>query len=99
MLFAIIYRNRSDWSEEKQNRVLKVFGNWKPPAGLEFKSHYDFANDGGGVLIAEASSAAALLEATLPFTPYFEFETIPIVEISESVAIGQRALAWRNSIR
>jgi len=39
MLFAVHYTAR-DVTEEKEKRSLKLFTNWKPPAGYEFKAHY-----------------------------------------------------------
>ena len=50
--------------------------NWQPP--IEFKGHWTFPS-GGGMAIAEADSAAALVEATSPFTPFFDFKVEPVV--------------------
>jgi hypothetical protein len=97
MLVAILYTPR-DTSEEKEKRSLNMFTNWKPPAGYEFKAHYALV-DGGGIAIAEVNSPAVLLEAHAPWGPYFEFRTVPVVEIDKAVAIFQRVNSWRDSVK
>ena len=44
MLFAIAWVNRSGATEETDRRSLKLFKNWQPPAGLDFKGFYDYAD-------------------------------------------------------
>lgn len=99
MLVAFIYTARPSVSEDSERRSLKLFTSWTPPKGFEFKSHYSFTDGTGGMGIAEATSAAAILEATAPFAPFLEFKTIPVVEMSEAVPILQRVNAWRDSVR
>jgi hypothetical protein len=98
MLFAVIYTAR-DLSEDQEKRSLTLFTNWKPPSGYEFKAHYAFADGSGGVGIIEARSAAALLEAHAPWVTFFDFKTLPLVEVTESTPILQKVLKWRDSIR
>jgi hypothetical protein len=98
MLFAVMYTAR-DVTEEKEKRSLNLFTNWKPPAGYEFKAHYSLADGSGGLAIVEAASPAALLEAHGPWGPFFEFRTVPVVEVDQAVPIFQRVNAWRDSIR
>jgi hypothetical protein len=98
VLFATVYTARGAGSEEAAKRVQQIYSQWKPPAGLEIKAFYSFANGNGGIVISETASAAVILEAISPFVPYFEYKVIPIVEISEAVSIGQKVNAWRDSI-
>jgi hypothetical protein len=99
MLFVSIYRDKGTTTEASEKRNLQLFANWKPPAGFEIKSHHAFADGTGGVLIAEAATAAALVEAAGPWGPFFDFETHPIIDVAESVPIAQRVYAWRDSVR
>ena len=99
MLFAVTYAARGDVSEEREKRSLQLFTNWTPPAGYEFKAHYTLADGGGGIAIVEASTAAALTEGLAPWGPFFEFKTVPIVEIEEAVPMLQRVYGWRDSVR
>jgi hypothetical protein len=98
MLFVVQYTAR-DVTEEKDKRSLNLFTNWKPPAGYEFKAHYSLADGSGGVAIVEVSSAAALLEAHAPWGPFFEFRSVPVVEVDKAVPIFQRVNAWRDSVK
>lgn len=41
MLFAVSWVNRDGATEEREKRSLKLFTNWKPPAGFDFKGFYD----------------------------------------------------------
>jgi Domain of unknown function (DUF3303) len=99
MLFAIVWTNRAGATEDTDKRSLKLFTNWKPPAGLDFKGFYDYADGNGGIAIAESNSAEALLEATAPWTVFFNFTIRPIVPSDRSPAIFEKAMAWRDSIR
>jgi hypothetical protein len=99
MLFAIAWTNRAGATEETEKRSLKLFKNWQPPAGVDFKGFYDYADGNGGIAIAEANSAEAILEATVPWAVFFNFTVRPIVPTDKSPAIIEKALAWRDSIR
>jgi hypothetical protein len=97
MLFHVTWEF-TDESEEGSRRSLAVFAAWKPPAGVEFKGFYGFADGGGGVALIEADSAAALARTTAPWGPWLRFTSTPILPIEESSAIGQEAVAFRDSV-
>lgn len=99
MLFASIYTYRGDATEEKQKRRTQLYTNWTPPTGWEMKAHYTFADGTGGIVIAEASSAEALLEAAAPWEPFLEFKTAPLVDVAQGIPIAQKTYAWRDSVR
>ena len=96
MLFAAIYTPHSV-TEEAQKRSLQLFMNWTPP--FEFKAHYALCDGSGGLVIAEASTTAALLEAHAPWAPFFDFVTTPVMAIEAAVPIFQRVNDWRDSIK
>lgn len=98
MLFAVTYRVRGA-TEENQKRSLNLFTQWKPPSGYEFKGHYALCDGSGGLVIAEVSTAAALLEAHAPWAPFFDFVTTPIMAIETAVPIFQKVNDWRDSIK
>lgn len=99
MLFAITWTNRAGATEEGEKRMMKLFKNWQPPAGFDFKGFYDYADATGGVAIAECNSAEAILETTAPWAMFFNFSVRPIVSTDKSPAIFDKAFAWRDSIR
>jgi hypothetical protein len=97
MLFAIGYSPRAT-SEELDRRTLKLFGKWQPPASIEIKGFYDYADLNGGFLLVEASSAEQLMEMTAPWAAFFEFRIRPIVPIETAAGIQAKAAEWRDSI-
>ena len=99
MLVAIVWENKPGSSEETDRRTLKLFTNWQPPAGLEFKGFYDYADSNGGIAIAEVNSSETILETTAPWAAFFNFTVRPIVPTEKTPAIFDKAIAWRDSIR
>ena len=99
MLFLISYKPKPGRVEAEDKRVLNLFVNWKPPAGVTIKSHYIRA-DGGGLVILESDSAVAMVEGNATWVPFLDYEAVvPIVDITESLPALQRAAAWRDSVR
>jgi hypothetical protein len=49
-----------------KRQALAMFGQWQPPAGVEFTGFYGFADGSGGVAIIEADSAATIACTTAP---------------------------------
>ena len=99
MLFAVNWVPRGNVTEERDKRTLKLFTNWKPPAGFDFKGFYDYVDGNGGVAIVEATSAEVMLEGFAPWATFFEFTVRPIVSTEKSTPILEKAIAWRDSVR
>ena len=95
MLFAALYTTKNE-TEESQKRSLALFASWQPP--FEFKAHYARVDGRGGVAIVEADDAAVLLEGISPFTPFFDFDVTPLVEIEAAVPLFAKTNEWRDSI-
>lgn len=98
MLFHVTWEF-TDGSEEGGKRSLAVFGNWKPPAGADFKGFYSYADGGGGVAILEVDSAATLARTTAPFAPWLSFTATPILPIEEGTGIAMEAIAFRDNVK
>ena len=47
----------------------------------------------------EASSVQSLTEAAAPWGPFLQFESHPVMDVTGSVPILQRAYGWRDSVR
>jgi len=99
MLFGVTWVPTSGPSEERDKRTLKLFSSWRPPAGVDFKAFYDYADGNGGIAIVEADSAEALLETTAPWSAFFVFTTRPVVASEKASPIFEKAIGWRDSIR
>lgn len=99
MLFAATWTPRGNFTEERDKRVLKLFTNWKPPAGFDFKAFYDYVDGNGGIALVEASSAEVMLEVFATWATFFEFTVRAIVPVETSTPIFEKAIAWRDSVR
>ena len=97
MLFHVTWEF-IDTTEEGEQRSLDVFGQWKPPAGADFKGFYGFADGSGGVAIIEVDSVATLARTTAPWIPWLRFAVTPILPIEEATAISAEAIAFRDSV-
>lgn len=97
MLIGGTYTTRFD-SEESSRRNLRLFANWTPPSGFEFKAHWARADGTGGMFVAEAASAEVLLEATAPWTTRMDFDIAPIVDIAAAVPLFMKVQAWMDSV-
>jgi uncharacterized protein DUF3303 len=95
MLFAAIYTPHNP-TEESQKRSLQLFTSWQPP--FEFKAHYARGDGKGGIAIFEADEPTVVLEGIAPFTPFFDFEVVPVAAIETAVPVFQRVNEWRDSI-
>jgi hypothetical protein len=97
MLIGGTYTTRID-SEASSKRNLQLFANWTTPAGFEFKAHWARADGKGGMFIAEAATAEALLEATAPWSTRLDFDIAPIVEITSAVPLFMKVQAWMDTV-
>jgi len=98
MLFVLTYTTRGTSTEANEKRVLQLFKNWKPAAGHEIKGWW-VTTAGLGVQVAEAASAAALLESISPWAVYFEFNVQPAVEVAQAVELLTKGAAWRDGVK
>ena len=96
MLFGVMYKPRPGGDEQRQERSLQLFTEWTPPDGIDFRAHYLRADGNGGIGIVDADAAAVIGEAVAPFSPFFEYEIVPLMEVEEAVAVLQRAVEWRE---
>jgi hypothetical protein len=99
MLFAVTWIPTGGLTEDRDRRTLKLFTNWRPPGGVEFRGFYDYADGNGGIAIVEAGSAELLLETTAPWAAFFEFTIRPLVPSEKTASIYEKAIAWRDSVR
>ncbi len=97
MLFTAVYTPKGTATEESQKRSLQLFASWNPP--FEFRAHYARADGRGGVAVFEADDPAVVMEGILPFTPFFDFDVAPAVDIQAAVPVFQRVNDWRDSVR
>jgi hypothetical protein len=85
-------------NEAAQRRLLDVYSNWKPPAGMTFQQFLTRCDGAGGFAVVETNNPADLIEATSKFAAYINYEIHPVVEIADGVQVAQEALSFLDSI-
>ena len=85
-------------NETSAKRGLELFSKWSPPADVTFHAFVGRLDGNGGFALVEGDNAASLAEASAKFTPYFEFHTYPVADVTEIVGVASEAVAWRESV-
>ena len=99
MLFAVNYTSQSHGDEALDKRTVKLLAAWKPPAGFDMKSWYDYADGSGGIAIVDVASAEVLLEALAPWSTFVTFSVKPLVSVEVSTPLFEKGVAWRDSVK
>jgi hypothetical protein len=97
MLFMCQGRPKAGVSVEDQERAVRLFQGWKPPADLKIHAHYASAN-GGDYVIVETDSVPALIEAIQVWAPMLTYEVTPIVPVEAGVTGLVRACETRSQL-
>ena len=52
----------------------------------------------GSIAIVEGDTAEAIIEGVSQWSPFFDFDVTPGVDIQAAVPVFQRAYEWRDSV-
>ena len=85
-------------AEEALRRSLAVFAKWSPPEGVTFHQFVARLDNGGGYAVVEADDPKLVADGPAKFEPWFDFELVPVIDVTEAVPIAQEAIAFRDSI-
>jgi hypothetical protein len=85
-------------NEASVKRTLAVYGKWSPPGDATFHQFLNRVDGTGGYAVVETDNPASVAEGPAKFGPYFEFEVIPVVDVTEGVALVNEAIEFRDSI-
>ena len=99
MKYVIIATPRAGGSgkdnEEAQRRVLELLSKWQPKATTTIHQFVTRIDGGGGFGVGETDNADDMLEAAAIFSPYFEYQVYPVVDVAEAIPTFQRAIEFR----
>jgi Protein of unknown function (DUF3303) len=84
--------------EAAVKRSLAVFSKWSPPSDATFHQFLARLDGEGGCAIVETDNPASVAEGPAKFGPYFEFDVIPVMDITEGTQIVSEAAEFRDSI-
>ncbi len=83
---------------EGAKRLTEVFSKWSPPASQTFLAFVNRLDGTGGYALIETDDPEGLLQSADEFGPWFKFEVIPVIDVGEAVAVGQKAIDFLDSI-
>ncbi len=79
-------------------RNLDTFAKWQVPAGQNFLQFLGRVDNQGGYAVVETDDPASLADGPAKSGTWFEFEVIPVVDITDGVAQLAAAVEFRESI-
>jgi hypothetical protein len=85
-------------NEDAVKRSLAVFSKWSPPSDATFHQFLSRLDGTGGCAVVETDNPASVAEGPAKFGPYFEFQVIPVMDITEGVQIVNEGIDFRDSI-
>jgi Domain of unknown function (DUF3303) len=102
MKFVIRWSARPGRSPKARRRDLREslqgFVRWLAPDDQVFHQFVVRADGAGGFAVVETDRAAGLLDSAARFSPWFEFEVIPVLDIAEAVGALNRAASWLDFV-
>ncbi|MDH3706395.1 MAG: DUF3303 family protein [Acidimicrobiia bacterium] len=79
-----------------QEALLNSFGKWEPEEGLTV--HAFVANlDNGGYVLVGADDVKVVSSFVSKFFYWNDVRVVPVIDVTDSVPIGQAALEWARS--
>ena len=85
-------------SEEDAKRVLQLVSKWSPAPDATFHQFVARLDGEGGYAVVETDNPLAVMEGPAKFGTHLKFTVEPVVDIMESVQVGQDAIEFRDSI-
>ena len=98
MKYVVTWEARANVTEEAFGRSLQVFSKWVPSEGVAYKEFLSRVDGGGGYAVVETDDAALIAKDTNPFSVWFDFSVVPVLEIGDSTAIAMEAVAFLQSV-
>ncbi len=102
MKFLVSWTIRSGASgadnEADAERGLHVFSKWSAPSDETFHQFLGRLDGRGGYAVVETDNPDSLGEAAAKFGVWFDFEIVPVADISETTRLSTDAVAFRKSV-
>ncbi len=80
--------------QRELRRSLEILVRWLPPEDQTFHQFVVRVDGGGGFAVVETDNAAGLLDGVAKFSPWFEFEVFPVLDIADAVGVLDTAVHW-----
>ena len=98
MLFQMVWVRRDSGGEDADKRVLSLLQKFTVPPNSTVHAWVERTDGGGGFGLVETDDPKELTAGTALFSPFFAFQTFPVLQHDEAVAVLAEAVALRESI-
>jgi hypothetical protein len=102
MKYIVQWTNREGASgaqnEEDAKRLLQLFSKWSPAPDATFHQFVERLTGDGGYAVVETDNPLSVMEGPSKFGAHLKFTIEPVVDIMESVQVGQDGIEFRDSI-
>jgi Protein of unknown function (DUF3303) len=85
-------------NEETVKRSLAVFAKWSPPGDATFHQFLGRLDGTGGFAVVETDNPASVAEGPAKFGPYFDFDVVPVMDITETAQAANEGAEFRDSV-
>jgi hypothetical protein len=96
MKYVVAWEIRSSYSEDQDERSLKVFGRWSPAEGTNFVEFVARVDGRGGFAVVETEDVTLIARDVAVFNAFFEFNVYPVMDARESAQLVGEAIEFRR---
>jgi hypothetical protein len=99
MKFMITFSYRRDGLTFEQSfknaqSLVKAFAKWRPDEDFKVHAFLASVSGDGGFVLAEAEDVKTIYAFVMKYASWTSCRVEPVLDVSESVPIGQASLAW-----
>ena len=102
MKYVVSWTPRAGGSAEENEqlveRSLAAFAKWSAPGDATFHQFLTRLDGGGGYAVVESDNPASIAEGPSKFGPFFEFSVVPVVDVTDGVALAQQGIEFRRAV-
>jgi hypothetical protein len=100
--YMIEYSVRNSGLTYEQNlangeALITAFSKWKPEEGLNVLAFVSKVAGMGGYVLIDASDPKVVAGFVSKFNSWNDVDVVPVIDVGESVSIGQASLAWART--
>jgi hypothetical protein len=96
MKYVLAYKTRGNDTAkgllDAQRSAMKLLASWKPHAPEGISEWVQRVDGAGGFAVVQTDDAVALYKDLAAWSPWLEFEVIPVLDLAESTAASEEAM-------
>ena len=101
MKFILNWNSRSGTDPAQNVRsiesLLTAFSGWAPPSSMTIHEFVARADNRGGTIIVTTDDLTAIDFMVAQYSPWFDWDVHPVIDVAESAETAGAALAWSKT--